>query len=102
MCDKLLFALLKNYLRGMSFNSATEMEDASLQLLRSISEDELQQPDDLLIELYQSVIYIVGHNFSILPKRIVYSSTEYCFLTNTRSYISNDKTFVPPKVHLQL
>jgi hypothetical protein len=61
LCDRFLFLWLKNSLRGMTFHSAEEVEEASLQVLREISEDALREQVDLLLEHCQRVIDVGGH-----------------------------------------
>ena len=61
LCDRFLFVWLKNALRGMTFNSAVEVEEASLQMPRGISENAFREQVDLLIEHCQKVIDVGGH-----------------------------------------
>lgn len=60
LCDRFLFLWLKNSLRGMTFSSSEEVESASLQLLRDISETALREQVDLLLEHCQKVIDAAG------------------------------------------
>ena len=56
LCDRFLFVWLKNALRGETFNSTSEVEEASLQFLRSISEDALRHQVDLILDNFHKVI----------------------------------------------
>ena len=61
LCDRFLFVWLKNSLRGKTFNSAQEVEDASLQCLRDMDKNALHEQVNLLMEHCQKVIDIRGH-----------------------------------------
>lgn len=62
LCDRFLFLWLKNALRGiMTFNSCQEVADASLQVLRGISESALRDQVDLLLDHCQRVIAANGY-----------------------------------------
>lgn len=60
LCDRFLFVWLKNELRGKTFNSSSDVEEASLQYLRSISEDALHEQVNSLIDHCQQVIDAQG------------------------------------------
>jgi len=62
LCDRFLFLWLKNSLRGMTFNSVEEVEEASLRVLREISEESLHEQVDLLLEHCHCVIDASGHH----------------------------------------